>query len=221
MTERNSTVVPRQLRTFENSSSRQGRWSPCSAAPASSYQHQSCPPPFPLLPSLPLSDTSGVWSCSRLNITQQSSKDWAGGTLGLIEPCGGLLHSGSDPIMHPNATDQSEPQLFQEPFEMTDAMEEVFETLWPHANWLMVDAHGHYVIQKLIQCGSDSQKRLLVECVTHLVDTLSVDVYGCRVVQTAINHAILTELTPPRPRDGRPGEENSSATCPATSTATT
>merc|ERR1711990_272727 len=52
----------------------------------------------------------------------------------------------------------------------------------------MMDVFGNYVVQRLIQYGSEGEKENLVKCIKGNVVGLTLHVYGCRVVQTALEH---------------------------------
>lgn len=47
----------------------------------------------------------------------------------------------------------------------------------------MTDVFGNYVIQKLFEHGNQVQKRILAEQMKNHVNDLSLQPYGCRVVQ--------------------------------------
>jgi mRNA-binding protein PUF3 len=47
----------------------------------------------------------------------------------------------------------------------------------------MTDVFGNYVIQKLFEHGNQVQKRVLAEQMKNHVMELSMQMYGCRVVQ--------------------------------------
>jgi hypothetical protein len=47
----------------------------------------------------------------------------------------------------------------------------------------MTDVFGNYVIQKFFEHGNQLQKRMLAKCMKTHVNELSVQMYGCRVVQ--------------------------------------
>jgi hypothetical protein len=47
----------------------------------------------------------------------------------------------------------------------------------------MTDVFGNYVIQKFFEHGNQVQKRILAEHMKNHVNELSVQMYGCRVVQ--------------------------------------
>uniref|UniRef100_A0A914HU84 PUM-HD domain-containing protein n=1 Tax=Globodera rostochiensis TaxID=31243 RepID=A0A914HU84_GLORO len=76
------------------------------------------------------------------------------------------------------------------------------ETL-QNARQLMADKFGTFVIQKFFEYGTDDQKARLVDALRGHVLTLSLQIYGCRVVQTALKSMdktsqmeIIEELTP-------------------------
>ncbi len=56
----------------------------------------------------------------------------------------------------------------------------------------MTDVFGNYVIQKLFEHGSQTQKKILANQMKNRVMNLSTQMYGCRVVQKALEH-ILTD----------------------------
>lgn len=47
----------------------------------------------------------------------------------------------------------------------------------------MTDVFGNYVIQKFFEHGSQSQKKILANQMKNHILTLSLQMYGCRVVQ--------------------------------------
>jgi hypothetical protein len=47
----------------------------------------------------------------------------------------------------------------------------------------MKDVFGNYVVQKLFEHGTQPQKQLLADRMQETLVSLSVDQYGCRVVQ--------------------------------------
>ena len=54
------------------------------------------------------------------------------------------------------------------------------------AKSLIQDVFGNYVIQKLLEFGTTSQRATLIhQLIGHMVE-LSMHMYGCRVVQKAI-----------------------------------
>lgn len=47
----------------------------------------------------------------------------------------------------------------------------------------MKDVFGNYVVQKIFEHGTQPQKQLLADQMKETLVTLSLDPYGCRVVQ--------------------------------------
>lgn len=66
----------------------------------------------------------------------------------------------------------------------------MFEEILPNASQLMIDVFGNYVIQKLFEHGDASQKATLIKKMEHQALFLSSHMYGCRVMQTALEHAL-------------------------------
>lgn len=62
----------------------------------------------------------------------------------------------------------------------------VFEEVLPVARSLMVDVYGNYVIQNFFDFGTDEQRFLLASKLRGNVVTLSLHLYGCRVVQKGL-----------------------------------
>lgn len=48
----------------------------------------------------------------------------------------------------------------------------------------MKDIYGNYVIQKLIELGTQVQKKAIAALMKPKISELSMHMYGCRVVQT-------------------------------------
>lgn len=69
----------------------------------------------------------------------------------------------------------------------SDEKERVFKEIQPNAMQLMTDVFGNYVIQKFFEHGDQSQKRILASKMKGHVLTLSLQMYGCRVVQKVNN----------------------------------
>lgn len=61
----------------------------------------------------------------------------------------------------------------------------VFQEIAPTGNGLqlMQDVFGNYVVQKLFEYGSQPQRALLAATMKGRILQLSLDMYGCRVVQ--------------------------------------
>jgi pumilio RNA-binding family len=62
----------------------------------------------------------------------------------------------------------------------------IFSEILPQANSLMNDVFGNYVVQKLFEYGSDLQRATLAEQLLGNVYKLTKSMYGCRVVQKAL-----------------------------------
>jgi hypothetical protein len=61
-----------------------------------------------------------------------------------------------------------------------------FTELEPQALGLMTDVFGNYVIQKLFEFGTEEQKTTLCNLLRGKVVNMSMQMYGCRTVQKAI-----------------------------------
>ncbi|XP_058087889.1 pumilio homolog 6, chloroplastic-like [Magnolia sinica] len=58
-----------------------------------------------------------------------------------------------------------------------------FEEVHPHAPTLMTDVFGNYVIQKFFDHGSPEQRKELANQLAGHIQPLSLQMYGCRVIQ--------------------------------------
>lgn len=67
----------------------------------------------------------------------------------------------------------------------------VFKEILPHALHLMVDVFGNYVIQKFFEHGTPEQRRILGEKLEGQILSLSLQMYGCRVIQKVSGQIIL------------------------------
>ena len=65
---------------------------------------------------------------------------------------------------------------------------DVFAEIEPSAAQLMGDLFGNYVVQKFFEFGSSAQVEILCEVLRGCVFELSLQTYGCRVVQKAIEN---------------------------------
>ena len=84
--------------------------------------------------------------------------------------------------------DQHGSRFLQKELEVVDAdmIQLVFEEVLPVACNLMVDVYGNYVVQKFFDFGTDEQRIVLAGKLHGNVVPLSLHLYGCRVVQKAL-----------------------------------
>ncbi|KAL5969780.1 hypothetical protein TSMEX_002393 [Taenia solium] len=118
------------------------------------------------------------------------------------------------------ARDQHGSRFIQQKLETATIEEKniVFSEILPQAGKLMVDVFGNYVIQKFFEFGTDNQKevgclnspstylcliQLLSQCLHGHVVEFAVQMYGCRVIQKALESVpleskirIISELRP-------------------------
>jgi hypothetical protein len=64
----------------------------------------------------------------------------------------------------------------------------IFDEIVPSAHGLMTDVFGNYVLQKLFEYGSPDQCDSLAMLLTGQAAQLSMQMYGCRVVQKALEY---------------------------------
>ncbi|KAJ4010477.1 mRNA binding protein puf3 [Fusarium irregulare] len=76
----------------------------------------------------------------------------------------------------------------------SDEKDVVFEEIGPNMVPLMMDVYGNYVIQKLIEHGSQAQKARVVEAAKTHVLTLSRNPFGCRVVQKIVEGCLVDQV---------------------------
>ena len=62
----------------------------------------------------------------------------------------------------------------------------VFKEILESAYSLMTDVFGNYVIQKFFEFGTPDQKQTLAQRVRGHVLPLALQMYGCRVIQKAL-----------------------------------
>ena len=86
------------------------------------------------------------------------------------------------------AKDQYGSRFIQQKLECVDADEKqmIFDELSHEIYPLMNHKYANYVIQKFFEFGSDEQKIVLVQKLQGNVLFLTLEVYGCRVIQKAI-----------------------------------
>ena len=73
----------------------------------------------------------------------------------------------------------------------------ILEELQPHALALMTDQFGNYVIQKLLDHGGEDVRAALGKEIQGRVLELTVNTFGCRIVQKALEVSLLqTEVAP-------------------------
>lgn len=84
--------------------------------------------------------------------------------------------------------DQHGSRFLQKELEVVDSdmIQLVFEEVMPAVCSLMIDVYGNYVVQKFFDFGTDEQRILLTRKLRGNVVPLSLHLYGCRVVQKAL-----------------------------------
>ncbi|CAN0089504.1 unnamed protein product, partial [Phaeothamnion confervicola] len=92
--------------------------------------------------------------------------------------------------------DQHGSRFIQQRLEVaTDAEKRAFfDEILPHAQGLMTDVFGNYVIQKLFDHGDAEQRESLASFLVGHAVQLSLQMYGCRVVQKALEFASIHTL---------------------------
>ena len=73
-------------------------------------------------------------------------------------------------------------------------MEELFREVHDRALKLMRDVFGNYVIQKFLEHGASEQRTALAERLRGQVLGLSMQMYGCRVIQKALEVCAVLSL---------------------------
>ena len=86
------------------------------------------------------------------------------------------------------AKDQYGSRFIQQKLECVDSDQKqmIFAELTPEICQMMNHKYANYVIQKFFEFGSDEQKIVLVEKLQGNVLFLAFEVYGCRVIQKAV-----------------------------------
>lgn len=79
-------------------------------------------------------------------------------------------------------------RFIQQKLERASASEKamVFKEILESAYSLMTDVFGNYVIQKFFEFGTPDQKQTLAQRVRGHVLPLALQMYGCRVIQKAL-----------------------------------
>lgn len=62
----------------------------------------------------------------------------------------------------------------------------VFNEILPSAQLLTINVFGNYVIQKFFELGTTAQKLQLLQQMKNKILDLTLNMYGCRVVQKAL-----------------------------------
>jgi hypothetical protein len=70
----------------------------------------------------------------------------------------------------------------------------VFDEIYPSAQILMTDVFGNYVLQKLFEYGTPDQCETLASLLKGQAVQLSMQMYGCRVVQKALEYVARDRL---------------------------
>jgi pumilio RNA-binding family len=70
----------------------------------------------------------------------------------------------------------------------------IFDEIMPSAHLLMTDVFGNYVLQKLFEFGTPEQCENLANLLTDQSVQLSMQMYGCRVVQKALEYVSTSRL---------------------------
>jgi pumilio RNA-binding family len=70
----------------------------------------------------------------------------------------------------------------------------IFDEIIPSAHLLMTDVFGNYVLQKLFEYGSPEQCETLAQLLTGQSVQLAMQMYGCRVVQKALEYVSTQRL---------------------------
>ncbi|KAK9269332.1 hypothetical protein L1049_001103 [Liquidambar formosana] len=86
------------------------------------------------------------------------------------------------------SADQHGSRFIQQKLENCSVEEKasVFKEVLPHASHLMTDVFGNYVIQKFFEYGSPEQRKELGNQLASQILPLSLQMYGCRVIQKNI-----------------------------------
>ena len=93
-------------------------------------------------------------------------------------------------MMSEVSCDQHGSRYIQQRLEMNDLYESdiIFEGIRSTALQLMTDVFGNYVIQKMFEHGSERHRVELARAMQGAVVSLSLQMYGCRVIQKALEN---------------------------------
>eukprot|EP00392_Amoebophrya_sp_AT5.2_P017011 g17326.t1 len=73
------------------------------------------------------------------------------------------------------------------PMDLDFEKQSLFQRILPEAPRLVYDVFGNYVVQKYFEHGTDLQREELVDILLNEVKNLCFQLYGCRVIQTALD----------------------------------
>ncbi len=76
--------------------------------------------------------------------------------------------------------------IIQEWVENGKQLQLIFQALLPAMSTLMQDMFGNYVVQKYLEFGTPEQRFAIVEKLQGKILSLTLHMYGCRVVQKAL-----------------------------------
>jgi Pumilio-family RNA binding repeat len=62
----------------------------------------------------------------------------------------------------------------------------LINALIPHTDILMMDIFGNYVVQKIIELGTDDQRDIVIKHMSGHISRMALDNHGCRVLQKAL-----------------------------------
>lgn len=96
----------------------------------------------------------------------------------------------------PFCQDQHGSRFIQQRLEIcTDVDKQlIFDEVLPQMNTLMTDVFGNYVLQKLFEFGTPDQVESLAQLLQGQAVQLSMQMYGCRVVQKALEYVGTNRL---------------------------
>ena len=91
------------------------------------------------------------------------------------------------------SSDQDGSRLIQRFLDIPSNVEDIAQEILPAAKELMGDVFGNYVVQKIFQVGSPEVHQQLAAMMRGSVLDMSLQTYGCRVVQKALDHVSENE----------------------------